>query len=756
MLEGSDISQLSLLDLFNMEVKTQVVLLNNNLLALEKNFNSQPELAALMRSAHCIKGAARIVHIDPAVTLSHVMEDCFAAAQAGKVTLTADAIDVLLKGVDMLLYLAETAVANPNLQLVEDVSLQSLVTAITNISVTATAVNLNETTPIVEGQPKINLAPEIAPVYVPKSPEEPNITLNRGVRVNADNLNRLMGLAGESIVATKWLEPFANSLLKATATQLELSSLLEQLQELLRNYSLDRQIKENLLAVHQKASECKKIISDRQNEIELFSQRSSNLAQRLYQEVIATRMCSFAEGGQGFPRMVRDLSRQLGKQVQLEITGKYTLVDRDILERLEAPLTQILRNAVDHGIESPQERLKLGKPEFGSIRIEVVHRAGMLFITVADDGRGIDPEFLRQEIVKKQLTNAEMATQLSETELMEFLFLPGFSTTQIVTEISGRGVGLDIAYSTVREVGGTLRAVSKPSKGMTFYLQLPLTLSVVRTLVVEIAGEPYAFGLTRIEQVLMLSRGEIATSENRPFFLMNNQVVELISARQVLELPSPVVNPDILPVIAISDRLNHYGLVVDRFIGEYSLVVRPLDPRLGKVPNISAAAMMDDGSPVLIIDVEDLVRSIAKVFSSGQASQVNQSSRQVISKTFKRVLVVDDSITVREMERKLLENNGYKVEVAVNGMDGWNAVRSGDYDLVITDIDMPRMNGFELTKEIKTHTQLKQIPVIIVSYKDREEDRMQGLEVGADYYLTKSSFHDDTLVKAVIDLIGES
>jgi two-component system sensor histidine kinase and response regulator WspE len=209
-------------------------------------------------------------------------------------------------------------------------------------------------------------------------------------------------------------------------------------------------------------------------------------------------------------------------------------------------------------------------------------------------------------------------------------------------------------------------------------------------------------------------------------------------------------------VIVISDRLNHYGLVVDRFLGECSLVVRPLDPRLGKVANISASALMDDGSPVLIVDVEDLVRSIAKVFSSGQLSQVNQSTHQVVTKTYKRVLVVDDSITVREMERKLLENNGYKAEVAVNGIDGWNAVRSGDYDLVVTDIDMPRMNGFELTSQIKTHAKLKQTPVIIVSYKDREEDRLQGLEAGADYYLTKSSFHDDTLLKAVIDLIGEA
>ncbi|MEH2227441.1 hybrid sensor histidine kinase/response regulator [Nostoc sp.] len=752
MLEEFDVSNLSLLDLFNMEVKAQVVVLNDCLLALETKPDPQPELAALMRAAHCIKGAARIVQIDPAVNLAHVMEDCFVAAQERKVTLTADRIDVLLQGVDMLLRIAETVTANPNLQVLEDVGIQSLVSAIANI-LTLEAISTEIHPLITTAQLEDN---QQTTLISPSPLEELGITQNRAVRMSTENLNRLMGLAGESLVEANLLEPFANSLLKLRSNQGELSNLLEKLQELLGNYHLDRQIKETLSATHQKANECYQMMSDRQNELEQFSQRSANLAQRLYQEVIATRMCSFADGGQGFPRMVRDLARQLSKRVKLEIVGKSTLVDRDILERLEAPLTHILRNAIDHGIELPQERLAAGKPEEGIIRIEVTHRAGMLFISVADDGRGIDIEFLRQAVISKQLTNPEMAAQLTEVELMEFLFLPGFSTTQTVTEISGRGVGLDIAHSTVREVGGTLRAVSVLGRGMTFYLQLPLTLSVIRTLLVEIAGEPYAFGLTRIEEVLILSKSKIAVSENRPFFVINNQPVELILASQVLELASPAVNIESLSVIVISDRFNRYGLVVDRFLGECNLVVRPLDPRLGKVPNISAAALMDDGSPVLIVDVEDLVRSIAKVFSSGQLSQVNQSAHQAVTKTYKRVLVVDDSITVREMERKLLKNNGYKAEVAVNGIDGWNAIRSGDYDLVVTDIDMPRMNGFELTSQIKTHAKLKQIPVIIVSYKDREEDRLQGLEAGADYYLTKSSFHDDTLLNAVIDLIGEA
>ncbi|MTJ51475.1 hybrid sensor histidine kinase/response regulator [Anabaena sp. UHCC 0253] len=793
MTQEPDFRNLSLLDLFSMEVKAQGEVLNNCLLALETKAHPSEELEALMRAAHSIKGAARIVQLDPVVALAHRMEDCFVAAQSGKLILTASHIDVLLQAVDMLLHLAEFCGGNTAPE-IDDGNIQVLVSAISNILLAPIVQEAGEQGSRGAEEQRSRGAKEqgagskeqgvreddfsqlpITNHQLPiTNPQSPDTIQNRVVRVSADNLNRLMGLAGESLVEAKWLETFADSLLKLKANQVKLSSLLDGLQQSLGNIDGqdaveakrygDRQIEEQISISRQTTGECHQLLSDRHNELELFCQRFSNLSDRLYRQVIATHMSPFVDRGQSFPRLVRDLSRDLGKQVKLEIIGKSTLVDRDILERLETPLIHILRNAIDHGIESPQERLAMGKPEAGTIRIEVIHRAGMLLISVSDDGRGINMEVLRQEVIRKNHTNPEIAAQLTETELMDFLFLPGFSTANTITEISGRGVGLDIVHSTVKEVGGTLRAVSQPGQGMTLYLQLPLTLSVLRTLLVEISHESYAFGLARIDRVIMLPRSEIIICENQPFFMLNDQPVGLISAHQVLNLAAPNINQESLPVVVISDgaernsrsnHINHYGLVVDRFLGECSLVVRPLDPRLGKVPNISAAALMDDGSPVLIVDVEDLVRSITKILSSGQLSQVNQSTHQAVTKTYKRVLVVDDSITVREMERKLLENNGYKVDVAVNGMDGWNAVRSGDYDLVVTDIDMPRMNGFELTTQIRANTKLKQLPVIIVSYKDREEDRIQGLEAGANYYLTKSSFHDRTLLKAVIDVIGE-
>jgi two-component system sensor histidine kinase and response regulator WspE len=379
----------------------------------------------------------------------------------------------------------------------------------------------------------------------------------------------------------------------------------------------------------------------------------------------------------------------------------------------------------------------------------------MLQVTVSDDGSGVDPERLRGAIVEKQLTMPVVAEKLTEPELLQFLFLPGFTLKETVTEISGRGVGLDVVQNMVKSVRGSIRASTQPGRGMRFQLHLPLTLSVLRTLLVEVAGEPYAIPLSQITTTIKLPRDRIEALEGRHHFRLGDQQIGLLTAQQVFDCGQPKPATEALSVVVLGDRRTRYGLVVDRFLGQRELVVQPLDPRLDKVKDISAAALMEDGSPVLIVDVDDMVRSIEKLVASGALAQVHRDRLDGQGQKQKRVLAVDDSLTVRELERKLLTSRGYAADVAVDGMDGWNAVRTGRYDLVITDVDMPRMDGIELATLIKKDPMLKSLPVMIVSYKDRDEDRLRGLEAGADYYLTKGSFHDETLLQAVVDLIGE-
>jgi two-component system sensor histidine kinase and response regulator WspE len=325
-----------------------------------------------------------------------------------------------------------------------------------------------------------------------------------------------------------------------------------------------------------------------------------------------------------------------------------------------------------------------------------------------------------------------------------------------VTEISGRGVGLDVVQNMVKGVRGNIRIANQPGRGMRFQLQLPLTLSVLRTLLFEVGDEPYAIPLSQISRTLKLPKQKVEVLEGRHYFSLDGQQIGLLTAHQVLDCGAPRNLDGELPVIVMGDRAARYGLVVDRFLGERELVVQKLDPRLGKIRDISAGSLMEDGSPVLIVDVEDMLCTIEKLVSSGRLHQVRTEPGQIAARTGKRILIVDDSLTVRQLQCKLLAAHGYHAEVAVDGMDGWNAIQSGGYDLVITDVDMPRVDGIELATLIKRDPRFASVPVVIVSYKDREEDRLRGLEAGADYYLTKGGFHDRTLLQAVVDLIGEA
>jgi two-component system sensor histidine kinase and response regulator WspE len=324
-----------------------------------------------------------------------------------------------------------------------------------------------------------------------------------------------------------------------------------------------------------------------------------------------------------------------------------------------------------------------------------------------------------------------------------------------VTEISGRGVGLDVVQDMLRQVRGTVRVSSTPGQGTRFQLQLPLTLSVVRTLLVEIDGEPYAFPLAYVARAVRIPVEAVEVLEGRQHFAFEGEHVGLVAGAQLLDTGEARGADGELSIVVIGNLDSRYGVVVDRFLGERELVLQPLDPRLGTVRDVSAAALMEDGSPVLVLDVEDMIRSLDRL-AADRLNRIDAGREGGESRGRKRVLVVDDSLTVRELERKLLDHHGYQVEVAVDGVDGWNTVRDGKFDLVITDIDMPRMDGIELVGLIKKDPRLSGLPVMILSYKDREEDRRRGLEAGADYYLTKGSFHDDTLVQAVADLIGEA
>ncbi|MHC8355569.1 response regulator [Pseudomonas sp. LB3P81] len=757
----------SLLELFSLEAEAQTLVLSAGLLALERDPTQAAHLESCMRAAHSLKGAARIVGVDAGVSVAHVMEDCLVSAQEGRLYLRPEHIDALLQGTDLLMRIATPNNGPTPADIEAYVALMARLldplALAAPISTPIAPLMTEPEVPIVE-----LLIAEIEPVVVaPEAPEAPaadtallrktkRTTENgeRVLRVTAERLNSLLDLSSKSLVETLRLKPHLATMQRLKRMQNNGLRALENLNVHLKEQTLSLEAREALDDARRLLAESQQLLVEKNAELDEFAWHASQRAQVLYDTALACRMRPFADVLTGQVRMVRDLGRSLGKQVRLEIEGEKTQVDRDVLEKLEAPLTHLLRNAVDHGIESPEQRLLAGKPEEGLIRLRATHQAGLLVLELSDDGNGVDLEKVRRSIVERQLSPAETAAQLSEEELLTFLFLPGFSLRDTVTEVSGRGVGLDAVQHMVRQLRGSVVLEQTAGAGSRFHLEVPLTLSVVRSLVVEVGDEAYAFPLAHIERMCDLEPADIVQVEGRQHFWYEGRHVGLVAASQLLQRPASQNSQQTLKVVVIREREAIYGVAVGRFIGERTLVVLPLDERLGKVQDISAGALLDDGSVVLIVDVEDMLRSVDKLLNTGRLERIARHSNQAAEAAPKRVLVVDDSLTVRELQRKLLLNRGYDVAVAVDGMDGWNALRSEDFDLLITDIDMPRMDGIELVSLLRQDNRLQSLPVMVVSYKDREEDRRRGLDAGADYYLAKASFHDDALLDAVVELIG--
>ncbi|MFK5955767.1 MAG: hybrid sensor histidine kinase/response regulator [Planctomycetota bacterium] len=746
----------TMLSLFRQEMEANSAVISEQTLAIESAGESPAKLEKLMRAAHSIKGAARIIGIEPVVEVAHSLETSFVAAQEGKVTLAANDFDLILKCADLF---SEMAIASDeNLQNLgaEGVQeLQALALALEQIG--SVELKLEVSLPVAG---KVTPPQQVSKPLATSSPENESkangakpedLQHNElSVQISADNLDHLLGLASEVLVESRWISPAASRLRQLKCKHLDLLSHTSQASS---DKDEGAAARKAVMNMRSGLSQCHDLIDHLLEEMESRTSRSTETSQELYQQVLDCRMRPFSSTLSGQRRMVRDVARELGKQVNFEVRGEAARVDREILAKIDAPVGHMLRNALDHGIESPQEREAAGKPAEAHLVLEARHSNGMLFISVEDDGRGICVEQIRKAVEVKGLAPDGMARNFSDEELMEFLFLPGFSMKEEVTAISGRGVGLDAVRDAVNEVGGTARMISTLGKGARLELQLPVTLSLVRALLVEISGQKFGLPLNRIEAAVEVSLSDVVDLEGKPCFRHHGDLVCLIRASQVLELDPSNQDETSFQVIVIRDRDKRYGLIVDALVEEKQLRVLPLPEVLGRVNDVNAGTILEDGSLALILDLEDLLQSAERLLRSGRLTKTNSSAKEKQQHLRSRILVVDDSLTVREVQRQILETQGHDVVLAVDGIDGWNALRGGDFDLVISDVDMPRMDGIEFVKRIRADQKLQGLPVVIISYKDHAEDCARGLEVGANCYLTKGCFQDDKFINTINDLL---
>ena len=760
-----DLGGFSMFDLFQTEVQQHCACLADGLIALEQNASDPKMVEPLMRAAHSVKGAARIINLDGAIGLAHSMEECLVRIQKGTEIPTASRIDELLRGSDILRSLADhksedearawlEQEAGPISALAEGLNLppKAGVSAVVVVAPAAIPVApavipvAPATTPVA---PAVTPAPTVVkvatpPAATPSAASAPSTASDAAVLVSSSSLERLLQLSGEALVEARRLESIRRTLTRAKIAQRQLTAALDSLQV------TGRHAGDAMTAV----ATSRDALDEALHQVEDHLRRGEELASALHNEAVSSRMRPFGDACGGLARSVRDVARTLGKEVRLIIAGEQVPVDREILRQLEAPLGHLVRNAIDHGIESPDERVAAGKTRQASLRVEARHHAGSLIVEVREDGRGIDRTNLRARIVSKKLSEASIVDTLGDAELFDFLFLPGFSTAAAVTDISGRGVGLDVVQSMAHSVGGSIEVRSSPA-GTSFAMRLPVTLSVVRAAVISIAGETYALALARLERIDRIARSELKTVEGRLTTVIRGEIVGLVHATEILQLKASTQSEsaDELAIVSVLAGSRTVGFVVDSFLGEEDLVVRRMDARIGDVAHVDAASIRENGDLLLILDADDLVQSALQLLEQGKLR--GDEGRSAISKRKqRRVLVVEDSITVREVERQMLLRAGYAVDTAVDGMDGWNAVQKVKYDLVVSDVDMPRMNGIEFVRKMRADRRYETLPVVIVSYKDREEDRIAGLEAGASAYLTKGSFQDQSFLQTIADLIG--
>jgi two-component system chemotaxis sensor kinase CheA len=454
---------------------------------------------------------------------------------------------------------------------------------------------------------------------------------------------------------------------------------------------------------------------------------------------------------EGFPGLVRNLSREAGKEAELIIQGEQIEIDRRILEEIKDPLIHLVRNCIDHGIEISEERLRKKKPPRGEIRIIVSSRDSMIEIAVSDDGAGIDTSKMKAVAEKSGLLSKEEAGRLSDKESLLLAFRSGITTSPIVTDLSGRGLGLAIVKEKVEKLNGTIEIDSQPGAGTTLRMTLPLTLATFRGVVVRVNEHSFVLPSGNIRRVARVKKEEIRTIENRESLILDGRAISLVRLGEVLHVKtgnnrSEADTPFEQVVVLGSDELQ-VAFLVDEILHEQEVLVKPLGRQLLRARNFSGATILGSGKVVPILNVSDLMKSAVKASPPHTGTPVEEPRKRI------SVLVAEDSITARTLLRTILESAGYEVKVAIDGVDAFTFLKAEEFDLLVSDVDMPKMNGFDLTAKVRADKKLSELPVVLVTALESSDDKKRGIDVGANAYIVKSSFDQSNLLKVVKRLI---
>ncbi|TVU91740.1 hybrid sensor histidine kinase/response regulator [Vreelandella titanicae] len=677
--------------------------LREGISALEQGHADREQINELFRAAHTLKGSSRMLKLVPITALAHSTEELLSALRDGSLTATPTVTSLLSQAVDGLAdfvsRLAEGATGD-DLPAADE----ALCSALENAA---------------HGQApsQPSTPPPLTSVPVPSTAlaTESDLRLSDTVRVRLDRLDDVIRLMGEVLSGHHHLHTLVDQA-RALSTTLP----AEQQAPF---HSFHRELKDSVLS-------------------------HDSLMSDLHDRALQMRMLPLSVVFDPLAHMSRELAQSLGKQVDCRVRGSEIELDRQMIDRLSDPLIHLLRNALDHGLEPPAERQAAGKSPRGQLVIEAWQDADWVVVEMRDDGAGIALDVVRQKALAKQLISEEQLNALSEQETLELIFLPGFSTKSMITDFSGRGVGMDVVKRTVvDDLNGDLQLASERGSGTRFTLRLPLSLAMMRVLLVSVGGVNIGVTAPYVSELVECSSQSFIDAAGQRTLILRNEFVPVVSLAQLLELPETTAVTDTTLLLVVHQRHQKLALIIDSLIDERDRVIKPLPVHLRHLPLVSGMVSMGRNALVSLLHVPALLEST-------RHTAQRPSHERTSSTLAKRILVVDDSLNTREIEKDVLEAWGYHVTLAENGRDGLAKALAEPFDAVLTDVEMPVMDGFALTARLRENEAYRDRPIIIITSREKEADRRRGIEVGADAYIVKGSFDQNNLVETLQALLG--
>ena len=761
--------------------------IDHDLVELEANPEDLELLNRIFRVAHTVKGSSSFLNFDVLTELTHHMEDVLNKARKGELKITPDIMDVVLESVDMMKGLLESIRDNGS-DAAAGIDIKNICVRLTQISegeapsAAAEAPAAPVPEPVKEPEPVApaeEAAPEVSDTELSKlsdSEVEAEIERLLKVRKAEDQARRASkGIAPKSpeeIAPATSAAPApapkpapsrerdadkkvpaasSNSAVAQEQTIRVEVKRLDHLMNLIGELVLG---KNRLLKIYddvEERYEGEKFLEELNQVVSSLSLVTTDIQLA----VMKTRMLPIAKVFNKFPRMIRDLSRDLGKQIDLEISGEETELDKSIVEEIGDPLVHIIRNSCDHGIEDPETRKAMGKPEKGLVQLKAYNEGNHIVVEIVDDGKGLDADMLKAKSIEKGIITEREADAMSEKEAFGLIFKPGFSTAAKVTNVSGRGVGMDVVKTNIEKLNGIIDIESEVGKGTVMKLKIPLTLAIIQSLLVGTQEEFYAIPLASVLETVRVPIDDIYTIDGKNVLRLRDEVLSLVRLSDVFGVNKVFDGGDQTYVVIIGVAEAKLGIIVDTLVGQEEIVIKSMGDYLQNIPGIAGATIRGDGRVTLIIDVGAMME-MAKDIKVNIRAEMEDSTKAKEKPSDYKVLIVDDSKMDRTIMQKSLEPIGVTIIEATNGVEALNIIKSGEhaFDAVLIDIEMPRMDGYTLAGEIRKYSKYRTLPLIAVTSRTSKTDRLRGVEVGMTEYITKpySSEYLENVVRKNIKL----